>query len=66
MAAITQWVQQNHPEVLEQAAQKYQQQPDILHSLLGNKALMAAAAVLGAKYMADHYQPGLGGRLSKK
>jgi hypothetical protein len=66
MAAIAQWVQQNHPEVLGQAAQKYQQQPDILHSLLGNKALMAAAAVLGAKYMADHYQPGLGGRLNKK
>jgi hypothetical protein len=66
MAAITQWVQQNHPEVLGQTAQKYQEQPDVLHSLLGNKALMAAAAVLGAKYMSDHYQPGLGVQLNKK
>jgi hypothetical protein len=66
MAAITQWVQQNHPEVLGQVAQQYQQQPDILHSLLGNKALMATAAILGAKYMSDHYKPGMGMRLEKK
>lgn len=43
-----------------QVAQQYQQQPDILHSLLGNKALMATAAILGAEYMSDHYKPGMG------
>jgi len=66
MAAIAQWVQQNHPEVLGKVAQHYQQQPDILHSLLGNKALMATAALLGAKYMSDRYEPGLGIGLKKK
>lgn len=66
MAAITQWLQQNHPEVLGKVAQQYQQQPDILHSLLGNKALMATAAILGAKYMSDHYKPGMGITLEKK
>jgi hypothetical protein len=66
MAAIAQWVQQNHPEVLGKVAQQYQQQPDILHSLLGNKALMATAALLGAKYMSDHYEPGTGIGLKKK
>lgn len=66
MAAIAQWVQQNHPEVLGKVAQQYQKQPDILQSLLGNKALMGAAAVLGAKYMADRYEPGLGIGLKKK
>jgi len=66
MAQVVQWLQQNHPEIFGQVAQQYQQQPDILHSLLGNKALMAAAVALGAKYMNDHYKPGMGITVDKK
>jgi len=54
LAALAQWIKQNHPEAMGQVAQQYQQQPDILQSLLGNKALMLLAAGLGAKWMADH------------
>jgi hypothetical protein len=39
-------------------AQQYQQQPDLLHSLLGNKALMLTAAALGAKYLENRAQQG--------
>lgn len=56
LAALAQWLQQNHPEVLGQVAQQYQKQPDVLQSLLGNKALMLLAAGLGAKWMADHHR----------
>ena len=44
MARIVQWVQQNHPEVLGHVAQQYQANPNILQTLLGNKALMTAIA----------------------
>src|SRR5207248_4704843 len=40
MAALTQWTQQNHPQAFGYTAAQYQNQPDILSSLLGNKALM--------------------------
>jgi len=53
LAALAQWMQQNHPGALGTTAAQYQQQPGILSSLLGNKALMMAAAALGAKYLAD-------------
>ena len=53
LAALSQWAQQNHPQAFGYTAAQYQRQPDILSSLLGNKALMAAAAALGAKYLAD-------------
>jgi hypothetical protein len=53
LAALSQWAQQNHPQAFGYTAAQYQQQPGILSSLLGNKALMAAAATLGAKYLAD-------------
>jgi len=51
LAQLSQWTQQNHPQAMGQVAQQYQQQPDLLHSLLGNKALVMAAASLGAAYL---------------
>jgi hypothetical protein len=53
MAAVAQWAQQNHPQAFGYTAAQYQQQPDILSSLLGNKALMMAAASLGAAFLAN-------------
>jgi hypothetical protein len=53
LAALSQWAQQNHPQAFGYTAAQYQKQPDILSSLLGNKALMMAAAALGAKYLSD-------------
>ena len=48
MARIVQWVHQNHPEVLGEVAQQYQANPNILQTLLGNKALMATIAQVRA------------------
>jgi hypothetical protein len=53
LASLTQWAQQNHPQAFGYTAAQHQKQPDILSSLLGNKALMTAVAGLGAKYLAD-------------
>lgn len=53
LAALTQYAHQNYPQAFGQVAQQYQSQPDILHSLLGNKALMMVVAGLGAKYLSD-------------
>ena len=57
VATMATYMQRNHPEAFGQAtAQIGQQQPDLLHSLLGNKALMLGAAVLGAKILSDRAQ----------
>lgn len=48
MARIVQWLQQEHPDVLGQMAEHYQANPNILQTLLGNKALMAAIATVRA------------------
>jgi hypothetical protein len=53
LAALAQWAQQNHPQAFGYTAAQHQKEPDLLSSLLGNKALMMAAAVLGAKYLSD-------------
>jgi len=53
MARLAQWIQQNHPEAFGQTAAQYRDQPDLLQSLLGNKALMAMAIGLGAKLLSD-------------
>src|SRR4051794_7547952 len=53
-AALLQYVQQNHPQALGQVAQQYQNQPNILQGLLGNKALMLAAGAIGGKLLSDH------------
>jgi hypothetical protein len=53
LASLSQWTQQNHPQAFGYTAAQHQQQPDILSSLLGNKALLMMAAGLGAKYLSD-------------
>ena len=54
VAVLANWMQQNHPNTFGQAAsQVAQQQPNLLQQLMGNKALMLAAATLGAKILAD-------------
>jgi hypothetical protein len=53
LAALSQWAQQNHPQAFGYTAAQHQKEPDLLSSLLGNKALMIAAAALGAKYLSD-------------
>jgi len=58
MASVAQWAQQNHPQAFGYTAAQYQQQPNILTSLLGNKALMTAVASLGASYLASRSRKG--------
>lgn len=56
LAALAQYAQRNHPEALGQVAQENRDNPSLLDSLLGNKAVLAAAAGLGAKYLYDQAQ----------
>jgi hypothetical protein len=58
VAALAQWIQRNHPKAFGRVAAQYQDQPDILSRLLGNKALMMAAAALGAKFLSDRFSDG--------
>lgn len=60
LAGLTQWMQQNHPQALGQAAAQYQNQPDILSTLMGNKTLLAMGAALGASFLANRAQGGSG------
>ncbi len=53
LAGMAQWMQQNHPGALGQAASQYQQQPGMVSSLLGNHAVMGLGASLGASYLAN-------------
>ena len=53
VAALAQWVQRDQPKAYGRVAAQYQDQPDLLSSLLGNKALMATVAALGAQYLAS-------------
>jgi hypothetical protein len=54
VAALANWMRQYHPEQFGQAsAQVAKQDPNLLEQLLGNKALMLAAAGLAAKFLAD-------------
>jgi len=53
LAQLAQWTQRNHPEAMGQVASQYQDKPDLLSSLLGNKALMMILAGLGAKFLSD-------------
>ncbi len=53
IAALAQWAQRNQPQAFGYTAAQYRDQPDLLSSLLGNKALMMMAAGLGAKLLSD-------------
>lgn len=48
LAAILKWTQQNHPDELGLVAAQFQDQPDVLQSILSNNALLAVVAALGA------------------
>lgn len=48
VAKLAAHAQQNNPDALARTAAQYQDQPDVLHSLLGNKGLMLAAGGLAA------------------
>ncbi len=53
LANLLQYTHKNDPQALGKVATQFQDKPDILHALLGNKALLLLAAGLGAKYLAD-------------
>jgi hypothetical protein len=53
LAQLAQWMQREQPKAYGRVAAQYQDKPDILSSLLGNKALMMAVAGIGAKILSD-------------
>jgi hypothetical protein len=54
VASLANYLRQHHPEAFGRAAAELgQQEPGLLQRLLGNKALMLAAAGLAAKFLAD-------------
>jgi len=53
LASLLQWVQREHPKAFGRVAAQHQDEPDLLSRLLGNKALMMAAAAIGAKILSD-------------
>lgn len=57
VAKLAQHAQQNNPGALSATAAQYQDQPDILHRLLGNKALLLAGAGLAAGVMSGQLKP---------
>jgi len=52
-AQLLQWTQQNHPKAYGRVATQYQNEPNILQSLMGNKALMMALGSIGTKLASD-------------
>jgi len=58
VAKLAAHAQQNNPGALAATATQYQNQPDVLHSLLGNKGLMLAGAGLAAAAMSGNL-PGI-------
>lgn len=59
VAKLAQHAQQNDPGALAATAAQYQDRPDILHSILGNKALLMAGAGLAAGVMSGQLKPKL-------
>ncbi len=57
VANLAAHAQQNNPGALEATAAQYQNQPNVLQSLLGNKALLMAGAGLAAGVMTGQPQP---------
>lgn len=51
VASLARHAQQNNPDALAQTAAQYQDRPDVLHSLLGNKGLLLAGGALAAAAM---------------
>lgn len=61
LASLLQFVQQKEPKAYGRVAAQYKDQPDILQSLLGNKALMSVAMSIGTKLLSDQLGKRLGG-----
>lgn len=57
VAKIAAHAQQNNPGALAATAAQYQNQPDVLHSILGNKALLMAGAGLAAGVLSGQLKP---------
>lgn len=57
VARLAAHAQQNNPGALAATAAQYQNQPNVLQSLLGNKALLLAGAGLAAGVMSGQLQP---------
>jgi len=55
LAQMSQWAQRNDPGALGQVAVQHKDNPGMLQSLLGNKAVQMAAVALGAKLLMDHH-----------
>jgi hypothetical protein len=54
VARMAEYLKTHHPEAFGRAASEIgQRQPNLLEALLGNKALVMGAAVLGAKILGD-------------
>ena len=54
VAQMADYLKRHHPDAFGRAASEIgQRQPSLLEALLGNKALMMGAAVLGAKILGD-------------
>ncbi len=53
LASLTQWMQRDEPKAYGRVAAQYQDKPNILESLMGNKALMLMLAGLGGKLLMD-------------
>ena len=54
VARMADYLRRHHPDAFGKAASEIgQRQPSLLEALLGNKALMMGAAVLGAKILGD-------------
>ena len=53
LARVAQWTQREHPKAFGRVAAEYQDKPNVLQSLLGNKAVMLALAGIGAKLLYD-------------
>lgn len=64
VARMADYLKTHHPDAFGRAASELgQRQPNLLEALLGNKALMMGAAVLGAKILGDlAAQRGAGGQ----
>ncbi len=59
IAGLMQYAQQNHPEALGQVAQQYQDRPSLLHTILGNRALVGLAVGLGSQLIASQLGGGM-------
>ena len=53
LASLLQWAQRDQPKAFGRVAADYKDKPDVLSSLLGNKALMLALGGIGAKLLFD-------------